>query len=287
MQMLGMDGLELARHVKEDPKISGARLVLLTSMGRRGEGKEARDSGISAYLTKPVKQSELYDAICAVMGSKTQEPDEAELVTRHSIREDRQRSRTHFLLTEDNLVNQKVASKMLEKLGYRVDVANDGFEALDALLRSTYAAVLMDVQMPGMGGYEATAEIRRRETLAESAGQPNRRITIIAMTANAMQGDREKSLDAGMDDYLSKPVKSEDLAEVLKRWTGGPATEETDPEEGIETSSSPEEAVDSNMLENLRDLGGDDEDLLSEQTDSQSARHMGGAPLTESNCKYH
>ena len=267
MQMPEMDGLELARVIKEDPEISNARLVLLTSVGRRGEGEEARDIGISAYLTKPVKQSELYDAISAVMGSDAREPEESGLVTRHSIREERQRSRAHVLLAEDNPVNQKVASKMLEKLGYRVDVANDGFEALDALSRAAYAAVLMDVQMPGMGGYEVTAEIRRRERRAESDGQPIRRIPIIAMTANAMQGDREKSLDAGMDDYLSKPVKSNDLAEALKRWTGGPAPAGTALEEETEVSSSPEEAVDPNMLDSLRDLSGDDEDLLSELID--------------------
>lgn len=156
MQMPEMDGLELARLIKRDPEISGVRLVLLTSVGRRGEGEEARDIGISAYLTKPVKQSELYDAIATVMGSDDGKPDESELVTRHSLREKRQRSR-RVLLAEDNAVNQKVASKMLEKLGYQVDVASDGVEALDALSRTVYAAILMDVQMPNMSGYEATA----------------------------------------------------------------------------------------------------------------------------------
>jgi len=267
MQMPEMDGLELARLIKRDPEISGARLVLLTSVGRRGEGEEARDIGISAYLTKPVKQSELYDAIATVMGSDDGKPDESELVTRHSLREKRQRSR-RVLLAEDNAVNQKVASKMLEKLGYQVDVASDGVEALDALSRTVYAAILMDVQMPNMSGYEATAEIRLREQQTQAEGQGKPRIPIIAMTANAMEGDREKSLEAGMDDYLSKPVKSNDLAEGLKRWIGGPElAEEGASDEETELPSSQEEAVDHKVLEGLRDLSAEDEDLVSELID--------------------
>jgi CheY-like chemotaxis protein len=125
------------------------------------------------------------------------------------------------LVAEDNQINQKVAVKMLERLGYRADVAADGLEAIEALSNISYAAVLMDVQMPEMGGYEATAEIRRRE---EGQG---RRTPIIAMTANAMQGDREKALSAGMDGYVPKPVKLEDLEATLKRWVSG----EREPEE--------------------------------------------------------
>ena len=218
MQMPSMDGMELARRIKDDPDIASTRLVLLTSMGQRGDAKEAGWAGIEAYLTKPVRQSELYDALATVMGTSDQgagkdpKPDER-LVTRHNIREAKSRSRERVLVAEDHPVNQKVALKMLERLGYRVDVVGDGRQALEALARVPYAAVLMDVQMPEMDGYAATKEIRQREEDAQGRHTP-----IIAMTANAMQGDREKALKAEMDDYVSKPVSSEKLEAVLECW---------------------------------------------------------------------
>jgi CheY-like chemotaxis protein len=209
-----MDGMELARRIKADPEISATRLVLLTSVGQRGEGEEARLAGIDAYLTKPVRQSELYDCLATVMGGPDGDasPEETRLVTRHALRERRAATRARVLVAEDNPVNQKVAARMLETLGYRVDVAGDGLEALDALSKAHYGAILMDVQMPEMDGYEATAEIRKRE---QGKG---RRMPIIAMTANALQGDRHKALEAEMDDYVPKPVNVEELGAVLKRW---------------------------------------------------------------------
>ena len=213
MQMPEMDGIELAHKIKEDPSISSTRLILLTSLGVRGDAEVASRVGVAAYLTKPVRQSHLFDAIATVMGmSEGIVPEEAQLVTRHSIRERREALRARVLVAEDNAVNQKVAVRMLESLGYQADVAADGLEALEALSRIPYAAVLMDVQMPEMDGYEATSEIRRREQESE------RRTPIIAMTANAMEGDREKALAAGMDDYVPKPVKREELEAVLTRW---------------------------------------------------------------------
>jgi two-component system, sensor histidine kinase and response regulator len=262
MQMPGMDGLALARTIKGDPAIASTRLVLLTSSGRRGDSEEARRAGIEAYLTKPVRQSQLYDALATVMGSPAEAASaplhaETPLITRYSLKEEKARSRARVLLAEDNAVNQKVAVRMLDKLGYRVDVAADGLEALEALSRIPYAVVLMDVQMPKMDGYEATAEIRRRESEGEGTA---RRTLIIAMTANAMQVDREKALEAGMDDYISKPVKPEELDAVLERWI---------PKLDVEEASAPEEAtngtappggttdpLDRSVRGGLRELGG-------------------------------
>jgi two-component system, sensor histidine kinase and response regulator len=215
LQMPGMDGMELAKRTKADPMISSARLLLLTSVGMRGERDESLRAGIDAYLVKPVRQSELYDTLATLTAASEEATGQGDirLVTRHDLREQRA-GRPRVLVVEDNLVNQKVAQKMIEKLGGRVDVAADGIEALAALISGEpYSVVFMDVQMPNMDGYEATAEIRRRE--AEKGEPPT---PIIAMTANAMQGDREEALKAGMDDYVSKPVTSEKLEAVLKRW---------------------------------------------------------------------
>lgn len=188
MQMPVMDGMELAHRLKADPLLRGTRLVMLTSIGRQGDGEEARRAGIEAYVTKPVKQSELYDCLATLMGSPPEAQEEAEgLVTRHSLRERKALGRARGLVAEDNPVNQKVAARMLESLGYGVEVAHDGLEALEALSRDRYGAVLMDVQMPRLDGYGATGEIRRRES--ESGGPTT---PIIAMTANALAGDREK-----------------------------------------------------------------------------------------------
>ncbi|QIN81618.1 PAS domain S-box protein [Rubrobacter tropicus] len=261
MQMPGMDGMELARKIKEDPTLSPTRLILLTSVGQRGDGEEARDAGIHAYLTKPVRQSDLHGALAAVMGG-VREPDqkEARLVTRHTLREERTGNRARLLLAEDNPVNQKVAVRMLENIGYRVDVARNGCEAVEAISHAdpeaSYAAVLMDVQMPEMDGYEATATIRRRE---REAGD-GRRVPILAMTANAMVGDREKAIEAGMDDYLSKPVGAEELAAVLARWvvedtpeaTSGAASGAGDPEGSPASEQTP---LDPDVLKVLHELG--------------------------------
>ncbi|HEV2743728.1 MAG TPA: response regulator, partial [Rubrobacter sp.] len=263
MQMPGMDGMQLAQRVSEDPAISPTRMVLLTSIGHRGDGEEAQRAGIEAYLTKPVRQSELYNAIATVMDSPdpAREPD-APLVTRHTLREMNTEHRPHLLLAEDNPVNQKVAATMLERLGYRVDVAQNGLEALEALERNRYAAILMDVQMPGMDGHEATVEIRRREAAPGWRGKGHS-TPIIAMTANAMQGDREKALAAGMDDYLAKPVRQEDLEEVLGHWVsrvGGVAPEDGAPDAGATPNGSG--VLDPEVLANLRDLG--EAELLAE-----------------------
>ncbi|MDQ3302653.1 MAG: response regulator [Actinomycetota bacterium] len=269
MRMPEMDGIDLAQKIKADPSISSTKLIMLSSIGRRGEGEKARQAGIEAYLTKPVKQSQLYDALATVMGTPAKEeaaaPEEEErqIVTRHSLKEAKARSRVRILVAEDNQVNQKVAAKMLERLGYRADVAANGLEAVDALSRIPYSAVLMDVQMPEMDGYEATKEIRRREE-----GQEDR-TPIIAMTANAMQGDRERALEEGMDDYVSKPVKLEELGAILERWIsrdeGEEKPDDTPALESSDTSATPNGSVDHSKLEDLRELQEEGEpDILEE-----------------------
>lgn len=188
MDMPGMDGLELTARLRTHPATSTLPVVLLTSSGVRGSANAAKDAGVAAYLTKPVRPSNLYDAIATVIAHGDGPP---QLVTRHTIAEGRARQRPRILVAEDNSVNQQVAVGMLAKLGYRADVAADGAEAVEAVGRIAYGAVLMDCQMPRMDGYQATAEIRHREEHGAA------RLPIIAMTAGAMKGDREQCLAAG------------------------------------------------------------------------------------------
>jgi two-component system, sensor histidine kinase and response regulator len=276
LDMPGMDGIELAHRVKDDPTVSSVRLMLLTSMGVRGEAEQAQRAGFTAYLTKPVRQSELYDAIVTMMSlpvdlasasSRTDTP----LVTRYGLKEAKASLHTRLLIAEDNIVNQKVAAKMVERLGYQADVVADGLEAVEALSHVPYAAVLMDVQMPEMDGYAATREIRRHEAVAGRRsimmGRPIRRTPIIAMTANAMQGDREKAVGAGMDDYVPKPVKREELGAVLERWIPNAdedkATKAVASEDSVEQDS--EDPLDRGVLASLRGLQQEgDPDILKE-----------------------
>jgi two-component system, sensor histidine kinase and response regulator len=216
MQMPGMDGLELARQIKADPALALLPLVMLTSITQRAHEELVRQAGIAAYLTKPVRQSQLFDCLMLVMGTPTEAARPSPratrpLINRHRLAEAKARTHPRVLVAEDNRVNQKVAVRLLEKLGYRADVAANGHEVVEALARIPYAVVLMDCQMPRMDGYEATAAIRQREG-------PSRHTPIIAMTAHAMQGDRERVLAAGMDDYIAKPVQADALATVLRRW---------------------------------------------------------------------
>ncbi|HWV45955.1 MAG TPA: PAS domain S-box protein [Nitrospira sp.] len=223
MQMPGMDGLELAHRIKSESAISATRLVLLTSAGQRGDAKAAQSAGIAAYLTKPIRQSLLYECLGLVLGSVPNSvaptpQTTATIITRHSLSEAQTRSRPLVLLVEDNPVNQKVAANMIEKLGYRVNVAATGREAVDSLACIPYALVFMDCQMPEMDGFEATRVIRKQEESLRQVGGRQSHLPIIAMTANAMQEDRDRCLAVGMDDFLSKPVTSKSLAAVLDRW---------------------------------------------------------------------
>ncbi|OQW30491.1 MAG: hypothetical protein A4E19_09250 [Nitrospira sp. SG-bin1] len=223
MQMPGMDGLELARRIKAEPAIGGTRLVLLTSVGQRGDAKAAQNAGIDAYLTKPIRQSLVFECLGLVLGqlpgiAGSADQPSASIITQHTVAETMMRSRPIILVAEDNPVNQKIAANMIEKLGYRVNVAANGREAVESLSRIPYALVFMDCQMPEMDGFEATRVIRNREEDLRQAGRNPSRLPIVAMTANVLQEDRERCQAAGMDDFLSKPVTSKSLAAVLNRW---------------------------------------------------------------------
>jgi PAS domain S-box-containing protein len=217
LMMPVMDGFELAREIKLDPAIAAMPLVLLTSFGQRGDSTTAREAGVAAYLTKPVRQSQLFECLAKVVNQSPGTQQTAELtpesglVTRHTLAEKKPMSNKLILIAEDNVVNQKVAVRQLQKLGYRADAVADGREALEALQRIPYDLILMDCQMPEMDGYEATAKIRWREGRTKHT-------PIIAMTAHALEGDRAKCIAAGMDDYISKPVKPEELGRLLTRF---------------------------------------------------------------------
>jgi CheY-like chemotaxis protein len=220
LMMPDMSGFQLAEAIKTDPTIASVALVILPSYGKRGDGERAWKVGIAAYLPKPVHQSQLHDCLMAVLSrSVSTEPvAPSQLVTRHSLRESevKERDKTFhdvkILVAEDNLVNQDVVLGQLYNLGYPATAVSNGRELLEALEKDHVDIILMDCQMPEIDGFAATAEIRRREGTG-------RHTTIIAMTANALNGDDGRCLAAGMDDYLSKPVKYDVLRGSLDRWT--------------------------------------------------------------------
>jgi signal transduction histidine kinase/CheY-like chemotaxis protein len=206
-----MDGFQLAEEIRKNPQLSSTTIIMLTSAGQRGDAARCRELGLEGYLTKPVSQSELLDAVLRVAGSK-RTVAKTTLVTRHSLREGGRSLR--ILLAEDSSVNQLLASRMLEKHGHTVVKASNGRAALERLEESSFDVILMDIQMPEMDGFEATALIRKAE---ESTGK---HLTIIAMTAHAMEGDRERCLAAGMDGYISKPLNVHDLLGAIEQIGG-------------------------------------------------------------------
>jgi two-component system, sensor histidine kinase and response regulator len=205
-----IDGFQLVEIIRGNPNFEKLPIVMLTSMGLRGDAARCRAIGINAYLNKPVKQSELLQAIQIVVGEGSQGTRRTP-VTRHTLRENQKRLR--ILLAEDQPINQRVAVTMLTQCGHNVELARDGREAVSHFDQHRYDLIFMDVQMPELDGFEATTEIRRRE---EAAGRE--RTPIIAMTAHAMAGDRERCLAGGMDDYLAKPIDFERLLSLLERW---------------------------------------------------------------------
>jgi PAS domain S-box-containing protein len=210
MHMPDMDGFELVEQIRQRPELSTATILMLTSAGHRGDAARCEKLGVAAYLLKPIRQSELREAVARVLGAS--EHDGAiPLITRFSVRDAREPGAfLSVLLAEDNLVNQRLAVRLLEKRGHRVVVAATGLEALKALEKESFDLVIMDVQMPEMDGIEATGVIRKNEKTS-GAHQP-----IVALTAHAMKGDREKCLAAGMDGYLSKPIRPHELDQVLE-----------------------------------------------------------------------
>jgi signal transduction histidine kinase/DNA-binding response OmpR family regulator len=248
MQMPGMDGLALARAIKEDPSIAGTRLILLTSIGQTG-AEPNRDGFFDACLTKPAPQSQLYDCLARVMAGSNPAEDELLGVEIRSASQKHAkrlaaRQGGRILIAEDNVVNQQVAIGVLATLGYRSDVVANGREAVEAMGLMPYAAILMDCQMPEMDGYQATQEIRRLEGTG-------RHTPIIALTADASKDARAKSLSAGMDDHITKPLNPQELAAALGRWLRRVDELES---QAVTAQSRPEGAAGHIALDGLREL---------------------------------
>jgi signal transduction histidine kinase/DNA-binding response OmpR family regulator len=224
-QMPEIDGEMLGRMIKGDPQLCHISLLLLTSANQKSDRARFEAAGFSAYLVKPARSANLIDALAALWGAKLEGTTLTEMITRHSLADARASEQTasskpealplfHILIAEDNLINQKLAKRLLENSGCKVDVASNGAEAVDMWSAFPYDAIFMDCHMPGMDGFEATTEIRRRERSRDHAAHT----PIVALTASAMLGDRQKCLAAGMDDFLSKPIHARMLRSILQRW---------------------------------------------------------------------
>jgi PAS domain S-box-containing protein len=254
-QMPGMDGLQLGRRIKEDPRLVSTLMVMMASLSQKGDTGIIEEVGFDGYLAKPVRQSHLNSCLGLVLGRATAGERTVGRVTRHTIAESVPSS-ARILLAEDNIVNQKVAQGLLRTLGYRADVVANGLEAVKALELINYDLVLMDCQMPEMDGFEATTLIRHAASKVL-----NREVPVVAMTANAMKGDREHCIEIGMSDYLAKPVKKNELRVLLEKWL--PRGEESAPQQEPEGQPLPVSVHGSavpvfdlsGMLERLEDEG--------------------------------
>jgi len=230
-RMPGLDGLELSRRILSQPEHAEMPIIMVTAYGREEVRRKAEGVGVRGFLHKPVKPSVLFDTLVGILGA---ELAEARARTHEELRLATQAmavlSGVRVLLVEDNPINQQVATELLAEAGVRVEVANDGVQAAQALARGTFDAVLMDVQMPRMDGYRTTGFVRGTQRWPEDLGPApevppsTRRVPIVAMTAHALEGDRERCLSAGMDDYITKPIDSARLFQVLARWVAGAAT---------------------------------------------------------------
>jgi PAS domain S-box-containing protein len=226
-QMPDQDGFTLATAIRADRALAKTRLLILTSAGQRGDGERCRQLGVQAYLTKPIARADLVEAVGTVLAGTASAPGEVDLVTRHSIAESRHALR--ILLAEDNPVNQQVATAMLLKRGHQVDVVGNGREAVDAVAQETYDVVLMDIQMPEMDGFEATEKIR--------ALPQGRTLPIIALTAHALSGERERCLARGMTGYLAKPFKAHDLFAAVEGRGAQPADSAAAPAPAVDVAA--------------------------------------------------
>jgi signal transduction histidine kinase/CheY-like chemotaxis protein len=243
VNMPGLDGFEVARQIGARPDLAGSTIMMLSSSGHHNETARCRDLGVAAYLTKPIQATDLYDAICLVLDRS---PKRAR-ATLPAVARAQPGQALQILLAEDNIVNQRVAVGLLKRRGHHVTVANNGREALEALAGRAFDVVLMDVQMPEMGGLEATAEIRARER------QTGGHVRIIAMTAHAMIGDRERCLTGGMDGYLAKPIDPVLLYAMLEHGSEATLAAAVAP-------PKPATAIDRDQL--MARLGGDQELLV-------------------------
>jgi CheY-like chemotaxis protein/HPt (histidine-containing phosphotransfer) domain-containing protein len=225
VMMPGVDGFTLAEQIKSHPELTGAVLLMLSSAALPEDSARCRQLGIANYLTKPIKQSELFDAILTARHTVLTEGEPA----RPPAPSAPGQCKLRVLLAEDNFINQRLATRLMEKLGHAVVVTNNGLEALAALEREPFDLVLMDVQMPEMGGLEAAAAIRKQEAVQGGYASAGRPMPIIAMTAHAMKGDQELCLQAGMNDYVSKPVRILDLAEAIARVSPPESAAKTGP----------------------------------------------------------
>jgi two-component system sensor histidine kinase/response regulator len=240
--MPGIDGIELARQISADAALRSTRLIMLAS--GPAHRRAAQDAGVGAYLTKPARLSLLYNAIANAAAERVREQPAAREPEPQQAGPASARGAA-ILVAEDNVVNQAVAEGMLLRRGHPVQIARDGREAVQAVFDGQYAAVFMDCQMPEMDGYEATREIRRREG-------DGPQIPIIAMTAHSMKGDRERCLAAGMDDYVSKPLRAEALDAVLARWVASPDGDEGSNGAHASNGDEPESPLDLEALGRLR-----------------------------------
>ncbi|HEX3797181.1 MAG TPA: response regulator [Verrucomicrobiae bacterium] len=269
MQMPDMDGLMLAKQIRQMPGTVMLPLVLLTSMGIRADNPAFASAAFASCLTKPIKPAQLHEVLVRVIsGAK---PAVRKSVTSKLDPTMAQRLPLRVLLCDDNLINQKVALRLLQQMGYKADVANNGLECLQSLTRQPYDIIFMDVQMPEMDGLEATRQIRLRQKDPAAEGHFKSNIAIVAMTANAMQGDREKCLAAGMDDYVAKPVRPDDIRLVVERW-GSRVTAEAQADSSaehpastvLETKSTPAQQAPPVDMERLLDFANGDLENLRE-----------------------
>ena len=257
MQMPEMDGEETLRAIRSQALLDDLEVIILTSMGQRGDAALLKDIGCAGYLLKPLKQQELFDAVCDVFGQKKQKSGrQPRFVTRHTLSE-RKRRNVRILVAEDNEVNRKVIVTLLKRKSFSVTAVENGRKAVETMRTGDYNLILMDVQMPEMDGFEATGVIRQTENESEH-------IPIIALTAHALKGDRERCLQAGMDDYLSKPIEPDQLFEMIETWTKAKADEESAliVETGIKEPEEKEEQAPLDVQAALVRFSGDTEFFL-------------------------